>query len=147
VPAAFVAPQDQGNARGLAKENNLRHAGMGSHVLLAACGEEEEARELNGRGLFTEELLIRLKLCGVDGYTYEGLITSFRSLAQYVFKFHAVFISNDARIEVNKTRSARAVTGGANYSTHLSVTPASHRTLSQSDPTPPVNTLSTILAD
>lgn len=39
--------------------------GLRSHVLLAACGEQESALEQDGRGLFTKELLSILESCAV----------------------------------------------------------------------------------
>jgi hypothetical protein len=84
VPAAFAKKQDQENARGLARENTLCNAGVRSHVLLAACGEEERAREQTGQGLFTTELINCFKLRGIGNYTYEELIAGFKPLAEYV---------------------------------------------------------------
>lgn len=46
----------------------LLRGSLGTHVLLAACGDREEAFEDFGRGLFTEALLRAL-----DGVQYKHL--------------------------------------------------------------------------
>lgn len=38
------------------------YKGLRSHVLLAACSEDETAGEKSGRGLFTVELVTRLEI-------------------------------------------------------------------------------------
>lgn len=41
-----------------------------SHVLLAACGANEKAREENGHGLFTKALLKTLRNPGIDKISF-----------------------------------------------------------------------------
>ncbi|KAF8452912.1 caspase domain-containing protein [Boletus edulis BED1] len=48
--------------------------GLQSHVLLAACGEEERAYEHEGRGQFTTALLETLKNCAIDDLTYNEVL-------------------------------------------------------------------------
>jgi hypothetical protein len=59
-----------------------RFAGLGSHVLLAACAEHEQARESMEHGLFTTELIAHLKLRGIDEHTNASLILSLQKLAK-----------------------------------------------------------------
>ncbi|EIM86633.1 uncharacterized protein STEHIDRAFT_156937 [Stereum hirsutum FP-91666 SS1] len=47
-----------------------------SHVLLAACMENERSRERDGRGLFTVALLQTLDRPGWECFTYENLVKS-----------------------------------------------------------------------
>jgi len=49
-------------------------SGIRSHVLLSACGAEEAAKEEEGRGYFTEQLLNALEDIGADRVTYADLI-------------------------------------------------------------------------
>ncbi|KAI0030583.1 hypothetical protein K488DRAFT_72058 [Vararia minispora EC-137] len=67
--------------RGVSNDGKFLHAGLSSHVLLAACGEEEEARERDGKGLFTHELIACLRQKGVDAFTYSDLIIDVGRLA------------------------------------------------------------------
>ncbi|KAI0317872.1 caspase domain-containing protein [Amylostereum chailletii] len=50
------------------------HAGLRSHVLLAACSAMEVAIEERGRGLFTRALLDVLNVVGTEKLTYKDLI-------------------------------------------------------------------------
>lgn len=45
-----------------------------SHVLLAACGANEEAKEQGGKGRFTSALLETLRRFGVERLTYYELM-------------------------------------------------------------------------
>ncbi|KAF8817195.1 hypothetical protein BYT27DRAFT_7205049 [Phlegmacium glaucopus] len=62
------------NSRGTAIPERFLHAGLRSHVLLAACGSQEKARETNGSGYFTQALLYTLKKLRVDMIKYTELI-------------------------------------------------------------------------
>ena len=44
--------------------------GLRSHVLLAACGEQEKAYERDGHGQFTTALLTTLKKASINSITY-----------------------------------------------------------------------------
>jgi len=68
--------------RGLATTSKFLNASLNSHVLLAACGELETARERHGHGLFTLELIRHLKLNGIGSFTYEELVRSLGPLAR-----------------------------------------------------------------
>jgi hypothetical protein len=59
-----------------------RFAGLGSHILLAACAEHEQARESTENGLFTKALIGHLKLHGVDKDTNASLILNLQKLAK-----------------------------------------------------------------
>ncbi|KIJ27950.1 hypothetical protein M422DRAFT_71496 [Sphaerobolus stellatus SS14] len=48
--------------------------GLRSHVLIAACGAEEKAREHCGRGIFTEALVKTLRSVGADKVTYQDVL-------------------------------------------------------------------------
>ncbi|QRV78455.1 ICE-like protease (caspase) p20 domain protein [Ceratobasidium sp. AG-Ba] len=50
------------------------HAGSRSHVLLAACGAKEVAKEPGGRGAFTTALLEVLRSVRPDALTYMGIM-------------------------------------------------------------------------
>jgi hypothetical protein len=49
-------------------------SGLNSHVLLAACGAKEKAREEMGRGVFTKAFLEVLTNIGADKITYSDLL-------------------------------------------------------------------------
>jgi hypothetical protein len=55
-------------------------SGLRSHVLLAACGAEENAKEELGRGYFTKRLLATLEAVGADKVTYADLVQQIPSL-------------------------------------------------------------------
>lgn len=48
--------------------------GLRSHVLLAACGAKERAKEEHGRGAFTKAILDVLHTVSVDTLTYTDLL-------------------------------------------------------------------------
>ena len=50
------------------------HSGLRSHVLLAACGSGEKAKEDQERGYFTRTLLSTLRSVDADQVTYEDLL-------------------------------------------------------------------------
>ncbi|KAH7337509.1 hypothetical protein B0J17DRAFT_663251 [Rhizoctonia solani] len=52
----------------------LFHTDQTSHVHLAACGTHEKAIEENGRGVFTTELLKKIRTTRVDNITYDNLM-------------------------------------------------------------------------
>ncbi|PVF99210.1 hypothetical protein CPB86DRAFT_814161 [Serendipita vermifera] len=54
--------------------SGFQRSGLRSHVLLAACGAEESAKEEEGRGNFTKALLDTLVAFGADEMTYVDLI-------------------------------------------------------------------------
>jgi hypothetical protein len=64
--------------------SGFQRSGLGSHVLLAACGAEEAAKEEEGRGNFTKGLLDTLVAFGADEMTYVDLIQRMPCLPQYV---------------------------------------------------------------
>jgi len=60
--------------RGIPQDDGFIRSHMTSHILLAACAEDEQAYERDGQGLFTGELIRLLREYGTTSYTYEGLI-------------------------------------------------------------------------
>ncbi|KAI0311621.1 hypothetical protein OF83DRAFT_1150129 [Amylostereum chailletii] len=62
--------------RAIGRHLGFLHAGLSSHVLLAACGKEEQAWEDDGRGAFTKELLRLLEELdrGMTQVSYTDLI-------------------------------------------------------------------------
>ena len=56
------------------------NSGLGSHVLLAACGAKEEARDSAQGGAFTSALLQTLETVGHNKVTYTELIHRLPSL-------------------------------------------------------------------
>ncbi|KAG8853732.1 hypothetical protein FRB91_004404 [Serendipita sp. 411] len=71
-----------GGTRGMAIKPNFLNSGLGSHVLLAACGAKETAKENSARtrGVFTKALLDSLLTVGADKVTYTDLIQRLPSL-------------------------------------------------------------------
>jgi hypothetical protein len=63
-----------GGNRGSAIAPGFLKKALRSHVLLAACGSGEHAKEENGRGYFTKHLLDTLGVVGVDKVTYTDLV-------------------------------------------------------------------------
>jgi len=51
-------------------ESQPRPVSLESHVLIAACGESELAREVDGRGAFTTEILKLFRRFPIDFLTY-----------------------------------------------------------------------------
>ncbi|TFK52883.1 hypothetical protein OE88DRAFT_1656533 [Heliocybe sulcata] len=74
------AAASQGRAGDLA--SGFLRSGMRSHVLLAACGSGEKARERNGRGVFTTALLDVLVSRTSSQMTYTQLVDSLPSLPE-----------------------------------------------------------------
>jgi hypothetical protein len=64
----------ESNARSAALAGSFSTRGLESHILLAACGEEESAIEENGRGVFTKALLHVLESFGADNLTYQDVL-------------------------------------------------------------------------
>ncbi|KAJ2933868.1 hypothetical protein H1R20_g3229, partial [Candolleomyces eurysporus] len=73
---------DNDNARGAGIRYKFRHHGLSSHVLLAACAPNEEAREHGTSGAFTRALLKVLDKDSVNTaeMTYKDLIDSIEVL-------------------------------------------------------------------
>jgi hypothetical protein len=63
-----------GDGRATAISSQYESHGLQSHVLLAACMTNQTAKELEGRGLFTSELLKLLRVAGTENITYRELI-------------------------------------------------------------------------
>ena len=59
----------------LSLEIHTRPVSLESHVLIAACGESELAREADGRGAFTAEFLRLLRGFPIDALTYRDIPT------------------------------------------------------------------------
>jgi hypothetical protein len=70
------------NTRSLFLGGKFLHGGIRSHVLLAACGEEQSALEKAGSGVFTTALLSLWKTCGIEDHTYAEIIMSLGNLAK-----------------------------------------------------------------
>ncbi|KDQ52438.1 hypothetical protein JAAARDRAFT_73132 [Jaapia argillacea MUCL 33604] len=64
------------DARGSVTLPEFRHTGLSSHMLLAACGADETAGEINQRGVFSKALLKLLQSVGVEKLTYRDVLTS-----------------------------------------------------------------------
>lgn len=58
------------------------YGGLRSHVLLAACGAKEKAKEEDGRGVFTKAFLEVLRTVAADTVTYADLIRRIHALPQ-----------------------------------------------------------------
>jgi len=56
-------------------ESDARPVSLESHVLIAACGESELAREADGRGAFTAEFLKLIRGVPIDALTYRDIPT------------------------------------------------------------------------
>ncbi|KIJ36101.1 hypothetical protein M422DRAFT_261648 [Sphaerobolus stellatus SS14] len=61
-------------SRGIALPRESYARGAKSHVLLAACGRQETAREKGGRGYFTKALLKLLEAVGPENLTYASVL-------------------------------------------------------------------------
>jgi len=66
------------------------HSGLRSHVLLAACGANELAMEVDGRGFFTQALLEVLTTVGAERITYAGLLRRIRKLHGSVWNLSVI---------------------------------------------------------
>ncbi|KAG8757674.1 hypothetical protein FRC11_004354, partial [Ceratobasidium sp. 423] len=53
---------------------HLLHTDQSSHIHFAACGIDQEAMEQDGRGIFTDELLKKIRKNGVSNITYHNLV-------------------------------------------------------------------------
>lgn len=83
--------------RGATVASQFLRTGLASHILLAACGSEERAREEAGQGLFTQALLDTLTKAGANKLTYSQLIERLPALPSCVyFSFFSLFA--DAQI-------------------------------------------------
>ncbi|CAE6387289.1 unnamed protein product [Rhizoctonia solani] len=60
----------------------LLHTDQSSHIHFAACGTNELAIENEGRGVFTAELLKKMRESGVDNITYHNLM-KFLEITEY----------------------------------------------------------------
>lgn len=73
-------PENYAAAMSLHEHDFVRNNGRGytsiptTHVLLAACREDQKAKENNGRGSFTSALLRTLDANSFDKITYKELI-------------------------------------------------------------------------
>lgn len=75
----------EADIRGKGNPNGYIKRGLLTHVLLAACAPEEEARETNRRGDFTAALLGTLRSTGAEHMTYKRCIHLLPKLARYAF--------------------------------------------------------------
>ncbi|RXW24459.1 hypothetical protein EST38_g1392 [Candolleomyces aberdarensis] len=71
-----------------AQVNKVRHHGLESHVLLAACAPHDFAHENRSSGAFTRALLRALHGINPTELTYEDLIGSIENLQTYVSLEH-----------------------------------------------------------
>jgi hypothetical protein len=62
------------NTRAAKISSRYERTGLGSHVILTACGSKEEALEDCGGGAFTQALLKTLRKYRSSGITYSKLI-------------------------------------------------------------------------
>lgn len=60
--------------RAIALAKGYERTALRSHMLLAACGADEYAKEQKGRGWFTKALLDVLYTVGADRLTYADLM-------------------------------------------------------------------------
>jgi hypothetical protein len=58
------------------------HGGLRSHVLLAACGAKEKAKEEQGQGVFTRALLEILRTVSANTVTYTDLLRRIHALPE-----------------------------------------------------------------
>ena len=65
---------DGGGSRATEIAPGFARTGLRSHVLLAACGAMETARETGGRGVFTKALLTLLRRDGVEKLRYSDVL-------------------------------------------------------------------------
>ncbi|KAF8154196.1 caspase domain-containing protein [Crassisporium funariophilum] len=69
-----LLPADKGDQRGAKISEKSLGTGLTSHVLLAACRQDQTAKESYGHGLFTCALLKTLQKVGYDKISYKDLI-------------------------------------------------------------------------
>jgi len=67
-----------------ATQNKFHYTSMASHVLLAACGEREKAREEDNHGVFTKRLVAQLRKYGLTSLSYVDLISTVGQIAEFV---------------------------------------------------------------
>lgn len=60
--------------RGVHAASKYRTRGLGSHILLAACGSNELAKEDSGRGRFTSSLLALLRRVSPEDLHYADIL-------------------------------------------------------------------------
>ena len=88
IPGIIPADLDQNiwgtsdGSRGMHIPPGFLHCGFRSHILLAACGAKEKAKEENGRGFFTKAFLDVLKTVGADKITYTELVKRIHALPE-----------------------------------------------------------------
>ena len=68
--------------RGSTIPSGFLQTGLRSHVLLAACGAEETAKEQKGRGAFTKALLDALNAVSVDTISYADLLQRMHAIPE-----------------------------------------------------------------
>jgi len=71
-----------GWGRGTNVPPGFLQSGLRSHVLLAACGAKEKAKEEYGRGAFTYAMLNVLRTVSADTVTYTDLLQRMHALPQ-----------------------------------------------------------------
>jgi hypothetical protein len=71
-----------GGGRGTSVPPGFLQSGLRSHVLLAACGAKEKAKEEYGRGIFTNAVLEVLKAVSADTVTYTDLLQRMHALPE-----------------------------------------------------------------
>ncbi|KAF9479227.1 hypothetical protein BDN70DRAFT_878993 [Pholiota conissans] len=54
--------------------SKFKHRGLGSHILLSACGALEEAKEINGHGRFSTAILNLLEQVEFDSLRYSDIL-------------------------------------------------------------------------
>ncbi|THU91188.1 hypothetical protein K435DRAFT_909316 [Dendrothele bispora CBS 962.96] len=70
LPQSYTIPSSIASSIAKGSENS----GLLSHVLLSACLPEQEAKEIQGSGVFTSALLKLLREYGADKLTYEEVV-------------------------------------------------------------------------
>lgn len=66
--------QDIWSGRSAAIPKQFQHAGLRSHILIAACSSTETSREANGHGLFSSALLRLLRTWSPDKLKYSEIL-------------------------------------------------------------------------
>jgi hypothetical protein len=70
------------NERGTSIPSGFLQNGLRSHVLLAACGAKEKAKEERGRGVFTNAILDVLNFVSPDTITCADLLQRIHALPE-----------------------------------------------------------------
>ncbi|KAF5342908.1 hypothetical protein D9758_015402 [Tetrapyrgos nigripes] len=78
----FPSHSDLESSRASAIAKGSENTGLRSHVLLAACLPNQDAKERHGSGAFTSALLTLLREHGLDQLTYQGVIANLPDLPQ-----------------------------------------------------------------